>query len=717
VSPPRTGRTLKAAPSLKSFQRLFYPLSSLKGIGAKRAESLARKGLHSIIDLLLFLPLRYEDRRGVSSWAHAGEGVPLQVSGQVLFGKEERYDRGRKRLFRIRIREGDETLDLLWFHYRKGFLASLSTPGTRLLVYGRIKRGKGGRYQMIHPDVTLLGGTRRPSSGPLKGYVPVYSSVKGVSNRLLGTIMERTLEDYAEELVDPVPGEVLLDLNLPGLAEALKFVHRPSSDWPFETLNRFQTPFHRRLLFDRFFLVAAALQFLKRDREKKCAPTLSVPPGLMDRLRDIFPFTLTPAQQRSIRDISADLARLVPMNRLLLGDVGCGKTAVAAAAVHIAALNGKQAALMVPTRILAEQHMEFFSGIAREMRLRPLLVTGENGGGGRGRFPGTTAGGTVDLVIGTHALLRESLEFPDLGLVIIDEQHRFGVRERAALLRKGKSPHQLVMSATPIPRTLAMTLYGDMDISIIDARPPGYRPVKTRIVTENEKRIVFDAVREALKKGRQCFVVCPAIEGPEGNGLKGAQDMAERLLRLLHPPFRVGLIHGRMAQGERESVMEDFRKGRIDLLVGTTVLEVGIHVPNATVMVIEHPERFGLAQLHQLRGRVGRGKEEGTCFLVVSRNLPERVLSRLKIIEQSSDGFYIARKDMELRGPGNLTGLQQAGIGELDLEEVLREQDLLFRAREAARRVLDRDPDLSLPEHAALKAALDSLFRYPMDVP
>jgi ATP-dependent DNA helicase RecG len=418
----------------------------------------------------------------------------------------------------------------------------------------------------------------------------------------------------------------------------------------------------------------------------------------------------------AVQDIMKDFAVGKPMNRLLLGDVGCGKTAVAAVAAHVSIRNNRQVAIMAPTQVLASQHLAYFTALSKKMGFRPVLLTSGLRKAVRQEAYRKIRDGAHNLVIGTQSLIQEALLFSDLGLVIIDEQHRFGVRERALIDRKGTHPHLLVMTATPIPRTLAITIYGDMDISLIRGYPKGRREVVTRVVTEGEKRDLFELVKRRLHEGHQAFVICPVIEGSEDQDLKNAVEMAENLRKVLSPPFRVGLIHGRLSPDVKETIMADFRNTLIDLLVGTTVIEVGVHVPKATVMIIEHPERFGLAQLHQLRGRVGRGTERGECFLIVSSNLSESAISRLQILVDSHDGFEIARKDLEQRGHGELTGIRQTGIGELDVMEMMREPDLLSTAKQEAHRLMEADPELSDPENHLLRAFVESILAKPLDL-
>jgi ATP-dependent DNA helicase RecG len=404
------------------------------------------------------------------------------------------------------------------------------------------------------------------------------------------------------------------------------------------------------------------------------------------------------------------------MSRLLMGDVGCGKTAVAAVAAYACTRHNGQAAVMAPTQVLASQHLEYFSGLSEKMGFRPALLTGMLKKREREDLCRKIRDGVCNLIIGTQSLIQEDLVFRNLGLVIIDEQHRFGVRERALIDRKGINPHLLVMTATPIPRTLAMTIYGDLDVSLIREFPPSHVPAIARLVPKTQKRKVFDFLRARLSQGDQAFVICPVIKDSEDLDLKNATDMAEKLAKILGHSYRVGLVHGRLPPQQREAVMAEFRAGQIHLLVGTTVLEVGVHVPRATVMIIEHPERFGLAQLHQLRGRVGRGSNRGVCFLMAAASLSENSLSRLKVLVDHDDGFEIARKDLEYRGHGELIGMKQTGLGELDLSEMMREPDLLLLAKEKTELLLDSDPELADPRNHALNRFVESILTKPIDL-
>ncbi len=676
---------------------------------------MAEKGLHTILDLLFLTPLRYEDRTRILPISETEEGIPLLVKGKVVSGREASFYPSRKRVFRIVLNDQTSGLELVWFHYRKPHLAQYAIPGRELLAYGQIQINRGQR-QMIHPDVTLLDTNSSSSIASFLGYYPVYPAIHGISTNMMRSMIRTALDDYLSDLIDPIPKQVTNRLSLPDLGSAIKHTHFPPNDSRFDELNQMTTPFRKRLLFDRFFLVMLTMAFRKKYREKRPGPAFTVPLGLMEDLDVFFPFRLTSHQRGAIKDMVKDFKMGRCMNRLLLGDVGCGKTLVAAVAAYITTRNRHQAAIMVPTQELAHQHFEYFSNMSPRMGFRPVLLTGKLKKAEQQGLYDDIQNGKANLVIGTQSLIQEGLCFAKLGLVIIDEQQRFGVRDRALMDQKGENPHVLVMTATPIPRTLAITLYGDTDLSFIEGYPEGHRSVVTHLITENQKRRVFETLKQRLLTGQQAFVICPVIEGSEDTDLKSALDMAKKLRKTLPPSLRIGLVHGRLPPDEREEVMRDFRKGAIHLLVGTTVIEVGVHVPRATIMVIEHPERFGLSQLHQLRGRVGRGTERGHCLLMLPRDLSEKSRSRLEILAKNHDGFDIARKDLEMRGQGELIGRRQAGIGDLDLTETTREWELLLAAKKEANHLIDADPELSKPENGQMKIMVESILAKPLDL-
>jgi ATP-dependent DNA helicase RecG len=688
---------------------LNSPVTDLKGIGGRRGEHLCRKGLKSFLDLLALVPLRYEDRSSVREISVAGEGRVMWVRGRVMWGREDRFYRSGKRLFRILIEDDTGQMELLWFHYRKAHLTRFSEKGREIMAYGSVGTKQHGK-QMIHPDIILCDDQAERS---VLGIYPVYPAVDGVPAQVLRSAISQVFDRCVAGLEDPLPEDLLHRLGLPTLEEALRAVHMPGENESVDELNDFRSRFQKRLIFDHFFHVMLKIALRRKMREKRKGQKFSIPMEEASRLVSCFPFSLTNDQVRAIKEIFQDLQGGRPMNRLLQGDVGCGKTVVAAVASSVAILNNRQVALMVPTQVLARQHYATFSSLANKMGFSPVLLTGNLKGSERQRIYEQVQGGEYNVVIGTQALIQEELSYARLGLVVIDEQHRFGVRQRALLDQKGANPHLLVMTATPIPRTLALTVYGDLDISVIREYPAGRRSVKTYLLDEGQKRRVYQTVRKRIQEGQQAVVICPAIEGSEETELKNVLDMHANLKRLFPPPFRLGLIHGRLSPEKKDSVMEEFRTGSIDLLVGTTVVEVGVHAPGATVMVVEHPERFGLTQLHQLRGRVGRGSEGGICILMRSGGLSDKSLQRLELFLESCDGFEIAEKDLEMRGQGELMGMRQAGAGELDLRLIFREPELLELTKRETERIVESDERLERPEHQRLRAFMQHVRPEP----
>lgn len=684
----------------KRISELNLPITSLKGIGPKRAELLAVKGITTVLDLMFFTPNRYEDRRRILPIGKAVEGQAVLVRGKVVSGSEERfYHRGKKGLFRIVIKDATGRLELIWFNYRKVHLDCFTERGLEVAVYGYIRRNRG-RRQIIHPDIKAI---NEDKVKEILGFYPIYPQIPGISRQAVKSAVSQAFEKYKEILKDEIPREISRRIGLPELGEAIKCVHFPPGGTSVDLLNRHETPYHKRLIFDRFFRVMLNIAFRRGLNKSRKGIVFSIPKDLLSLLEEYFSFTLTGDQARAVKEIIKDLKSGSSMNRLLQGDVGCGKTVVAVVAAYISIVNKWQVALMVPTQILARQHKQFFSSLPKDMGFRPVLLTGALNRPERLEVYEKVRKGQFNLVIGTQSLIQQGLSFSRLGLVVIDEQHRFGVRQRALLDRKGMDPHLLVMTATPIPRTLAMTVYADMDISVIKEYPKGHKPAVTFLMDEARKKEVYHIVREKMSAGQQVLVICPVIEGSEDRDLKNALEMYSGLKKLFTPRFCVGLIHGQLSTYDKEVTMEDFRKGRLDLLVGTTVVEVGIHAPGATVIVIEDPERFGLAQLHQLRGRVGRGAERGLCLLMLKNGLPEESLSRLKVLAECNDGFEIAQKDLEIRGQGELMGTKQAGSGELEFSEMFRQPELLMAAKNEAERVLDSDPELSNPENRILR--------------
>jgi len=678
------------------------PITSLKGIGPKRAEFFAAKGIVTVRDLIFFTPNRYEDRRRVFPIGKTAEGQSVWIRGKVLSSREERFSRRGKGFFIITIKDATARLELVWFHYRKAHLDRFAGEGLEVAAYGRIRTSKG-RRQMIHPDIRVI---KKGKADEILGLYPVYPQIPGISAQVVRSVVSQALEKYQEMLKDVMPVEIRRRVGLPDLGEAVKCVHFPPKGASIDLLNQHGTICHKRLLFDRFFGVMLNIAFRRRMRKNRSGIVFSAPKELISRLEKYLSFNLTGDQVMAVEEMLRDMRSGKPMNRLLQGDVGCGKTVVAVVAAYLSIINKWQVAFMVPTQILARQHYQFFLSLPENMGFCPVLLTGALQRAERLEAYERIGKGDYNLAIGTQSLIRKELIFSRLGLVIIDEQHRFGVRQRAFLDRKGMDPHLLVMTATPIPRTLAMTVYADMDISVIKEYPEGHSPPVTLLMDEGRKKEVYGIVKERISAGQQVLVICPVIEGSEDKDLKNALDMYTGLKKLFMPRFSVGLIHGQLPPYDKEVIMEEFREGRCDLLVGTTVVEVGIHAPGATVIVIEDPERFGLAQLHQLRGRVGRGAERGLCLLMVKNHLSEESLSRLQALAECDDGFEIARRDLEIRGQGELMGFKQAGSGELEFSEMFREPELLMTAKKEAERILDGDPRLSRPENRMLRSVL-----------
>ncbi|MFZ0449494.1 MAG: ATP-dependent DNA helicase RecG [Desulfatiglandaceae bacterium] len=697
---------------LRKRPELCLPLTTLKGVGPRRAELLAQKGLLTPLDLLYFVPIRYEDRTCVLPVSDARHGDRVWVKGKPLVAREAFFPKSRKRLFKAVIEDGSGQVNLFWFHYKKAYLLNLIKKGREVMVFGEIQE-KGSEKQIIHPEI-------KPATVGDQGddlcIYPIYTVVDGIPPRTLKSLISKALEQYGGYVEDPVPRDIRERRGLPDLREALEGLHRPPPEADMELLERKKSPYHQRLAFDFHLKTLLNLELRKRVRRHQKVPPLTVSEDLMERLNRDLPFSLTKDQVGAVEAITADLKQGRPMSRMVHGDVGCGKTVVAAVAAYLVVKNGKQVAFMAPTQVLAAQHHHFFLSLSKKMGFRSALLTGAMKAENRRKVYEQIEKGLVNVVIGTQALIQEPLNFADLGLAIVDEQHRFGVRQRSILDGKGRHPHLLVMSATPIPRTLAMTLYGDMDISSIREYPAGHLPVVTRLVPKKHKRQVYEVLKKRMADGQQAMVICPVIDASEDEDMKSALDMAKKLEALFTPPFRVEVIHGRMTAERKNEIMEDFRKGNTQLLVGTTVMEVGIHAPGATVMVIEQPELFGLAQLHQLRGRVGRGKIQGLCLLMLSENTGDLAGERLDLLIRTSDGFLIAQKDLEMRGQGRLMGVNQAGTGEWSQWAALSNPDLLTVAREEAIRIIDEDPGLTRAPYRPLRGLIEPEWGKPLEL-
>jgi len=658
-------------------------------VGEALAERLGRLGVVQVQDLLFVLPLRYEDRTTVVRIGSLLPGVRAVVEGEIQLAQVAYR---RRRQLQCSLSDGSGFLTLRFFHFSASQHQGLAR-GTRLRCFGEVRRGPQG-LEMVHPEYRRMSGDEAP---PEETLTPVYPLTEGVPQARLRALITQALHELDTAAVrDWIPPQVLEPLDLPSLRDALRYVHRPPREAQLDELAAGRHPAQRRLAFEELLAHQASLRLLKRSARTDPAWPLDDPQGLAARLTAALPFALTRAQARALAEVDADLRSSVPMVRLIQGDVGCGKTVVAAIAAARAAGTGLQAALMAPTELLAEQHWRNLTEWLRPLGLPVALLTSGQPVRARRSALATIASGEVRVIVGTHALFQEGIDFSRLALIIVDEQHRFGVQQRLRLKEKGSKlgrfPHQLIMTATPIPRTLAMTAYADLDISVIDELPPGRTPVRSVVVPEQRRDEIVARIVQVCRAGRQVYWVCPLIEESDELRSQAAEETAAALAAAL-PDVQVGLVHGRMPPSRKDAAMLAFKSGRIQLLVATTVIEVGVDVPNATLMVIENAERMGLAQLHQLRGRVGRGAEASTCVLLYRSPLSPLASQRLKVIRATNDGFEIARRDLELRGPGELLGTRQTGLAQMRVADLLRDADLLPRVQDAAELLIAEYPD------------------------
>ena len=683
---------------------LSQPIQFVKGVGPRIAKKLEKKGIKTIEDALYFLPRRYEDRRVIKKISEIQVGKVETVLAEVLLAGTVLYKGNRKRVFEVIVGDGKGTLTLKWFRGSEEYLRSRFKKGRRVIISGEVRLFKHQK-EIHHPDMEIAD---HIEDDPLnfKRIVPIYSEPEGLYQKTIRKVMKGVVDHYADELTSPIPGDIISRQKLMDFGEAIRHVHFPPEDAPLEEFNLARSDAHRRIVFDEFFFLQLGLALRRSEVKGEQGIPFQILHGYTQRLLQSLDFRLTPAQERVLSEIEEDMRQPHPMNRLMQGDVGSGKTIVALMAALIAVENGYQAAFMVPTEILAEQHFLNIRRIVRPLGIRPILLTSSIKGSEREEILQAITSGEEHIIIGTHALIQEHVHFHRLGLVIIDEQHKFGVIQRATLRRKGTNPDVLVMTATPIPRTLTLTLYGDLAISIIDEFPPGRVPVETRLYYERSRPKVYELVKEEIRRGRQAFLVYPLVEESDKMNLLDATRMADYLQRDVFPEFRVGLIHGRMKGEEKEEVMVKFRDGKIDILVATTVIEVGIDIPNASLILVEHAERFGLPQLHQLRGRIGRGKYPSKCLLLAQYRRSEEARRRLGVMEETNDGFRIAEEDLVIRGPGDFLGTRQSGLPDFRVANILRDGKILNQARQEAFSVVERDPDLSQPGHRSLAKTL-----------
>jgi len=665
------------------------PLSALTGVGASQSSKLAKIGLHTVQDLLLHLPLRYEDRTQLYPIGELLPGVYATVEGEVL---NSSITFGGRRMMTCQISDGTGILTMRFFNFNAAMKNSLAT-GRRVLAYGEAKRGKYGA-EMIHPEYRIQGDQSAPAVQ--ETLTPVYPTTEGVKQATL-----RKLTDQALELLETCAIAELLPPELAqgmmSLPEALRTLHRPPPSMQLVDLESGKHPAQHRLILEELLAHNLSMLALRAGAQRYHAQPLTANDTLKETLLAALPFRPTGAQNRVVAEIEQDMGQDFPMMRLVQGDVGSGKTLVAALAALRAIANGKQVALMAPTELLAEQPATNFTAWFEPLGIRVGWLAGKQKGKARIAQQDAIASGQVQMVVGTHAIFQEHVQFNGLALVIIDEQHRFGVHQRLALWEKGQQqgfhPHQLIMTATPIPRTLAMTAYADLDTSVIDELPPGRTPVTTVAIADTRRNEIIERVRNAcISEGRQAYWVCTLIEESDLLEAQAAQATWEELSVAL-PELKIGLVHGRMKPQEKQSVMQAFKQGELHLLVATTVIEVGVDVPNASLMIIENPERLGLAQLHQLRGRVGRGAVASHCVLLYKSPLSKTAQLRLQVLRDSNDGFVIAQKDLEIRGPGELLGTRQTGNAEFKVADLMRDQALIPEVQRIARHIHDRYPE------------------------
>ena len=657
------------------------PVTELKGVGTALALKLERLGIHTVQDLLLHLPLRYQDRTRVVPIGSLRPGDEVMIEASV---RAADILQGRRRSLMCRVQDGSGTLSLRFFHFRAAQKNSFQ-PGARLLCFGEARPGPGG-LEMVHPEYKLLKGEEPAVMS--EELTPVYPLTEGLTQGRIRSLITLALEWMKiEGFQDLLPKTLLEKWLMPGLPDSLLYLHHPPVDVDQALLLEGKHPAQRRLAMEELLAHHLSLQKARQRVQQQGAPALKASGEFSRPFLQQLPFELTAAQLRVAREVARDLQQPLPMLRLVQGDVGSGKTVVAALAALQAVENGLQAAVMAPTEILAEQHHINFTQWLEPLGIKVAWLAGKVKGKAREAQLEAIRTGEAPVVVGTHALFQDEVVFADLGVVVIDEQHRFGVHQRLSLKEKGRngerSPHQLIMTATPIPRTLTMSAYADLDCSIIDELPPGRTPVQTVVIADSRRDQVVERVRQACAEGRQAYWVCTLIEESEALQCEAAEVTAERLKELL-PQLRIGLVHGRMKPAEKADIMARFKAAELDLLVATTVIEVGVDVPNASLMIIENPERLGLAQLHQLRGRVGRGSVESYCVLMYHAPLSKQGRERLGVMRETTDGFRIAEKDLELRGPGEVLGTRQTGMMQFRIADLQRDADLLPRIHQVA---------------------------------
>lgn len=679
--------------------RLDTSIQYLKGVGPKLGDLFSRKGLKTIGDLFEFYPRAYEDQRAARNIASLKADDIVSIKAQVATVHSINMGRSTRKMFDVVVRDSSGQIHCKYFRVPyKGYFERFK-PYTDVRVVGKVTEYRG-RLEFHHPDIRDI----EPDEEAQDALIPLYTEIEGLATAKIMKLIRQSFTQIEEWPEESLPKWILEKYSLKTRKDALKEIHFPDPHKASEYAE-FKSAAQRRIIFDEFFWLELYLASKKTGFQKEGAPQIKNKGEKLKALSQALPFEMTGAQKRVFAEIKADMERLHPMHRMVQGDVGSGKTLVSFMAALYAAESGYQSCMMAPTEILAEQHFKNAKKVLEPLGIRLALLVGKTKTSERKQVLASLYAGEVDLIMGTHALIEDEVQFKNLGLVIIDEQHRFGVEQRGVLKNKGNSPHFLVMTATPIPRTLAMTVYGDLDVSIIDEMPAGRSPIQTRVAYESKRPQALQFMIEQLQKGRQAYIVYPLVEESEKIDLKDAVSECDKLKEQF-PHIKFGLLHGKMKPDEKEQVMNQFRHQEIQVLVSTTVIEVGVDVPNANIMIIEHAERFGLSQLHQLRGRVGRGEFKSFCILIMGYAVSEEGRQRTEMMEKTSDGFKIAEFDLEMRGPGEFMGTRQSGLSGFKLANLVRDMQILQQAREAAFEVLRKDPKLNFLENKGLREEL-----------
>lgn len=678
-------------------EKLTTPIQQLKGVGPETAKKFARLGVSTVYDLLTFFPMRLEDRRQTKKIADLADGDTVCIDATVFSPVQGHISHGgRVSVYRATVADESGFLPVTFFNNK--YIKNMLLQGHCYTFYGKISAASG-RLEMISPEFEAVGKEKFN-----KTVVPVYHSTQGLSQRAVRNAVLQALKLTENLISESLPNALLSEYNLCALPFALKHIHYPK-DFESAQIAR------RRLVFEEFFILQTALR--SRKLLSKTVSPWHFPDTDVSPFLKLLPYTFTDAQEEALADILSDIRSGSPMNRLIQGDVGCGKTVIAAAAMYLAAKNGFQAAMMAPTEILAVQHYQGLCPLFEKAGIKTALLTGSVSKKEKLQIYEDLKNGDVSIVFGTHALITESLEFCALALTITDEQHRFGVRQRGLLSQKGHLPHLLAMTATPIPRSLALVMYGDMDVSSVYRLPPGRQKIDTFCVDESYRQRINAFILRQTQAGHQVYVVCPAIDADPAQDLSAVSDCAKKLSKAL-PDVKIGTLHGKMKPSEKDAVMEAFARNEISVLISTTVVEVGVNVPNATMMIVENAERFGLSQLHQLRGRVGRGQSKSYCILFLG-SVSDESVARMKIMAENSNGLKIAEKDLELRGPGEFFGSRQHGIAPLKLASLADDLETLLQSGEAAEKILNADPLLSSEENMGLRQRIDDFFKEKKD--